>query len=213
MKLIQKHIFKGTREFEIVDDAIYMRIKSLLKEEKLTVGLSTLNPEPVINKAFMDFHDRVKSEPLLSLLLNKPNAKEFNAFIDTLSRRIEEESTGFSGIKATPQPAGIAANVHEEPPAFDDIDEIEKSRLRFKDVSIDVGEVDNMIQMLERYVEGEDIKPLISSMQALKFEPQNEACMQQVVNAFNDLGVTQGAVLTYAPYISTLLSDDPFEKH
>lgn len=213
IKLIQKHLLKGTRVFEIVDDAVYVRTKSLLKEEKLTVGLSILNPEPVINKPYLDFHSRVKHEPLLSLLLNKPSAKEFNAFVDTLSRRVLEESNGFSGIKATPQSSGIAADVHEEPPVFDKIDVIEKSRLRYKEISVNVSEVANMIQMLERYVDTDDIKPLISAMQALKIEPKNEACMEHVVNAFIDLGITQGAVLTYAPYISVLLSDDPFANH
>ncbi|MDH5182833.1 MAG: hypothetical protein OEX12_02985 [Gammaproteobacteria bacterium] len=210
IKLTQKSFLKGSREFEIVDDSIYVRIKSLLKEEKLTIGLSILSPEPVVNMPYLHFHSRFKSEPLLSLLFNKPNENEFNAFVDTLSRRALEESAGFSGIKAFSPPAGIAANVHEEPPEFEDL---EQSRLRFKEITVDPAEVDNMIQMLEKYVDAEDIKPLLSTMQALKAEPQNETTMQQVVDAFNDLGISQGAVLTYAPYISVLLSDDPFANH
>jgi hypothetical protein len=55
MKLTQKAFLKGTREFEIIDDAIYVRIKGLLKEEKLTIGLSTLNPEAVVNGSALEF--------------------------------------------------------------------------------------------------------------------------------------------------------------
>ena len=57
MKLIQKRFLKGTREFEILDeDAVYVRIKGLLKEEKLTVSLSMLNPEPVVNGSELEFY-------------------------------------------------------------------------------------------------------------------------------------------------------------
>jgi hypothetical protein len=35
--------------------------------------------------------------------------------------------------------------------------------------------------------------------------------MARLVHAFDELGPRQGAVLTYAPYIGVLLSDDPAE--
>jgi hypothetical protein len=73
-----------------------------------------------------------------------------------------------------------------------------------------VAKVDNAIQMLERYLVVEDIKPLLTALEALKAEPQNESYLAQMENAFNDLGIMQGAVLTYAPYIGILLSDNPF---
>ncbi|NIQ09905.1 MAG: hypothetical protein GWN55_13830, partial [Phycisphaerae bacterium] len=56
MKLVQKRFFKCVRQFEIIDDAVYARIKGLLKEEKLTVGLFMLNPEPVVNGSELEFH-------------------------------------------------------------------------------------------------------------------------------------------------------------
>ena len=68
------------------------------------------------------------------------------------------------------------------------------------------------IQQLNMYVAVEDIQPLLFAMEALKLEPKNEAHLKQMENAFNALGITQGAVLTYAPYIGLLLSDDPFDN-
>ena len=67
MKLVQKQFLKGRREFELGDDVISFRIKTALKEEKLTVDLSILNPEPVENKPFLEFHSRVKCGPLLAV--------------------------------------------------------------------------------------------------------------------------------------------------
>ena len=60
--------------------------------------------------------------------------------------------------------------------------------------------------MLKTYLDENDIKPLLDSLETLKAEPQNEAAFRETVDAFNDLGINQGAVLTYAPYLSVLLS-------
>jgi hypothetical protein len=64
--------------------------------------------------------------------------------------------------------------------------------------------------MLEQHLDVEEIKPLLAALEALKAEPENESCFAHLVKAFDDLGSRQGAVLTYAPYVSILLSDDPF---
>jgi hypothetical protein len=63
--------------------------------------------------------------------------------------------------------------------------------------------------MLEQYLDTEEIKPLLTALEALKGEPENESCIGQLVTAFDNLGPQQGAVLTYAPYIGVLLSDAP----
>ena len=55
-----------------------------------------------------------------------------------------------------------------------------------------------------------DIKPLLSSLETLKADPQNEIHHQNVINAFNELNHLQGAALTYAPYLNIFVSDDPF---
>jgi len=208
MKLVQKQFLKGSREFEIADDVVNVRIKTLLKEEKVTVVLTILNPEPVVNKPFLEFHSRVKCGPLFSLLINKPNAEEFNAFVDELKQRARQEYNAFAGLKAGSQPEGLAGNVYEEPPEFE---ESEKSRSRNNGKPVNVANIDNAIQMLQRHLNSEEIKPVLSALEALKAEPENESYFGQLVKAFDELGPRQGAVLTYAPYVSILLSDGPFE--
>jgi hypothetical protein len=210
MKLVQKHLLKGTREFEIVDDAINVRIKTPFKEEKVAVVLTILNPEPVVNKPFLEFHSRVKCGPLFSLLINKPNAEEFNAFVNELKRRARQEYNAFAGLKAGPVPEGLAGNVYHEPPEFE---ESGKNRIGKNAKPVSVANVDNAMQMLEKHLDAEEIKPLLTALEALKEDPENESYFGQLVKAFDDLGPRQGAVLTYAPYISILLSDNPFGYH
>lgn len=206
-KLVQKHFLKGSREFEIVDDAVNVRIKTPFKEEKLTVMLTILNPEPVVNEPFLEFHSRVKCGPLLSLLLDKPNAEEFNVFVNELKRRAREEYNAFAGLKAGAKPEGLPGNVYEEPPEFGET-AINRPGKTGKPLSVE--NLDGAIQMLKQHLDAEDIRPLLTALEALKEDPENESCFDQLVKAFDDLGPRQGAVLTYAPYVSILLSDDPF---
>jgi hypothetical protein len=208
MKLVQKQLLKGTREFEIVDTLVNLRIKTLFKEKVLTVDLSMLNPEPEVNEPFLEFHSRVRSGPSLSLLIDKPNSLEFNAFVDELKQRALQEYNAFAGLKAGTLPEGMAANVFEDPPDFDAPG---PNRTKQKVQPISIENIDITIQMLEQYLDAEEIKPFLSALETLKAEPENESYFRQLVTAFDDLGPHQGAVLTYAPYINILLSDDPFE--
>jgi len=207
MKLVQKQFLKGKREFEITDDVVLVRMKTPFKEEKLTVLLTMLDPEPVVNKSNLEFHSRVKCGPLLSLLLDKPDAETFNAFVNTLKQRAREEYNAFAGLKAGSQPERLAGNVYTEPPDFDDSGKNKKSK---KQKPVDVENIGIAMQMLRQHMEAEDIKPLLIALEALKQDPENESCLGQLVTAFDGLGPKQGAVLTYAPYVSLLLSDGPF---
>ncbi len=207
MKLIQKNFLKGTREFELEGDIVNVRIKRIFKEEKLTIGLSTLNPDPVANRSYLEFHSHTKSGPVLSLFLNKPNAEQFNTFIDMLKQRVHEENNALAGVNVASQSAGLAANIYEEPPEFK---EFGHNRLKNKGQNVNPTRVEESIQLLEKYMDKEEIKPLLAALEALKTEPQNDSYFMQIENAFNDLGIMQGAVLTYAPYLSILLADDPF---
>ena len=99
-KLIQKHFLYGTQEFELRDDFIKVRINRLLKGKKeLDIELAILNPEPVISESRLHFHSRVKCGPLISLYLNKPNAKEFNAFVEAVKAKAKMEYAAFAGLK------------------------------------------------------------------------------------------------------------------
>jgi len=99
MKLIQKHLLKGTREFELLDEEVRVRIKSPFKEKELSVPLAILNPEPVVNNSQLDFHSRVKCGPMFSLDLNKPTAGEFNAFVDAVKAKALKEYNAFAGLE------------------------------------------------------------------------------------------------------------------
>ncbi len=209
MKLVQKSLLEGTREYEIIDDdTLSVRIKRLLKEEKLTVSLSMLNPEPVLNGSELEFYSDYKGRPILSLLLNKPNAAEFDTFIDTLKKKIIGEDDILTSVDDDSQDTkvseALARNVYEEPPLF-----FEDSADR-RDITsvlpVNAERLSDDISMLKTYLEEEDIRPLIDSLETLKAGPDNEAAYQKMLDAYDVLGIKQGAVLTYAPYLKVLLS-------
>jgi hypothetical protein len=208
-KLIQKHMLKGTTEFEIFDDYIAIRAKSKFSQtdsETLTVTLAVLNPEPVITRTHLEFISRVNGETLLSLALSRPNVMEFNNFVNTLKQRALAEYNAISGISVKAKSAELNGNLYEEPPEFDELSPADISKAK----SISVEGVENAINMLETYVSNEEIQPLISALVELKKAPQDHSKLVEVATVFNDLGPSQGAVLTYAPYITIMLSDDPF---
>lgn len=99
MKLIQKHLLKGTQEFELLDDEVRVRIKSPFKQKEISVPLAILNPEPEINNSRLEFHSRVKCGPLLSLYLNKPNAEEFTTFVEAVKEKALKEYKAFAGLQ------------------------------------------------------------------------------------------------------------------
>ena len=87
---------------------------------------------------------------------------------------------------------------------------VRKSRNNQKLQSIKIEDIDIALEMLKKYLDAQDINPLVCSLETLKTEPQNETYQEQVMSAFNDLGILQGAALTYAPYLNIFVSDDPF---
>lgn len=195
MKLIQKNFPKGSREFEIIDDTVHVRIKKLLKEERLTIDLSRLDPVPVENGSELIFHSTGKHGLSLSLFRDKPNASAFNAFVAVLKQSISGEDSS--------QTSAPGWNVYEEPPGFED-EEASQKTIAFKPVNAQ--RVAGDITMLSTYLDKEAIKPLIDALEILKAEPENEAAFQHVVNTYQELGINQGAALTYAPYLKVLLS-------
>jgi hypothetical protein len=99
VKLVQRSLFNGTREFELLDDDVRVRTKTLFKQKEISVSLAILNPEPVIVGSQLHFHSRVKCGPLLSLSLNKPNKQEFDAFVAAVKEKAQKEFNAFAGIR------------------------------------------------------------------------------------------------------------------
>ena len=83
-------------------------------------------------------------------------------------------------------------------------------KIKNKGQPVKVEDIDIALRMLKTYMDTQDINPLLSTLETLKTDTQNEAYQAQVIDAFNDLGNLQGAVLTYAPYLNIFVSDDPF---
>jgi len=79
--------------------------------------------------------------------------------------------------------------------------------------NIDIVKIDNSIKLLKKYITDTNIEALISILESLKPDPHNELVLAQASEKINNIGTTQGAVLTYAPYINLLLSDDPFGNY
>ena len=203
IKLIQKQLFKGAREFEIVGDQIHVRSRN---EGTLSVTLAVLNPEPVITRSHLEFVSRVNGEPLFSMLLSRPNVTEFNNFVNTLKQKALEEYNAISGISVSAKSTTLNGNLFEEPPEFNEVTPEDVS----KDKNISVAGIENAISMLKTYVKSEEVQLLITALEALKQAPQDHAKLIEVASVFNQLGSSQGAVLTYAPYVGIMLSDNPF---
>jgi len=75
---------------------------------------------------------------------------------------------------------------------------------------LELADIDNAIQVLNKYVKETDIEPLISTLEALKKDSCNESLLEQLADAWRNLGVYQGAVLTYVPKFYTFIPDDIF---
>lgn len=70
--------------------------------------------------------------------------------------------------------------------------------------------VEESIAMLESHLDPAQIAPLVAVLRELARAPEDAALLARLSETFAELGVLQGAVLTYAPSIGALLSDDPF---
>lgn len=80
------------------------------------------------------------------------------------------------------------------------------------DGAVDSIRIDESIDLLKQHMgTDESIKPLIAILEKVSDNPYNTALIDELAEVFNGLGVTRGAVLTFAPYIGTVLQDDPFE--
>jgi len=174
-RIIQKHPDRGTREFELVDDAIEYRISSPFGDEELSVVLSVLAPEPVVDGSMLYFVSEVNREALIKLFVDLPDAEQFAGFVQTVQQRIREEDFG-----------KLAADNRKS--------------------VITQEQVDTTIRMLETNLDTESIEVLLATLRQLSEAPEDHKRLNEVVDAFHDLGVQQGAVLTYTSFFNTLIS-------
>lgn len=93
-KIVQMHPDQGFRQFELVGDAIEYRISSQFGEEELSVVLSVLAPDPVVDGSMMYFISEVNREALIKMFVDLPDPETFSKFVATVQRRIGEESFG-----------------------------------------------------------------------------------------------------------------------
>jgi len=70
---------------------------------------------------------------------------------------------------------------------------------------IDTVKLGISIKLLKQYVNDSSIEPLLSALEAVKKDPDNESLLVALTDTFAALGIVQGAVLTYAPYLSFIL--------
>ena len=181
IRIVQKHPEQGTREFELVDDLIEYRISSPVAEEELSVVLSVLSPEPVVDGSMMYFVSEVNREALIKLFIDLPDAETFAGFVRTVKQRIKEED--FGKLSADNRKSAITSE-----------------------------QVDTTISMLETNMDQTSIEELLSTLRDLSCAPDDHKRLVSVVEAFNDLGMQQGSVLTYAPFFNTLLSSTDLDN-
>ena len=179
--IFQQHPDLGTREFKLVGDAIEYRISNQFGNEELTVVLSVLSPEPVIDGSLMYFISEVNREALIKLFVDLPDAGTFSKFVTMLQQRIREESFG---------------NLHASN----------------RESEITTEQIDTTIHMLETHLGPRGIENLLKALHELSEKPGNRDSLNCVIDAFNQLGVQQGAVLTYAPFFNTLLSSTDLDE-
>jgi len=76
--------------------------------------------------------------------------------------------------------------------------------------NMNVADIENAIQELNKYAKEPRLEPLISILEKLKKDSCNDALLAQLADTWNNLGIFQGTVLTYVPKFYTWIPDDIF---
>lgn len=84
------------------------------------------------------------------------------------------------------------------------------SKIKNNSRPITAADIDIAVRMLKTHVDNPEIAPLILALETLRTKPLDDAYQSAVIDAFNKLTISQGAALTYAPYLNVFMSDDPF---
>ncbi|WP_462320767.1 hypothetical protein [Halochromatium sp.] len=76
--------------------------------------------------------------------------------------------------------------------------------------AFNVERIDESIAMLKQYLDAETLTPLLTVLDEMAKAPDDATLLDRLSDTVDDMGILQGAVLTYAPYIAILLSDQAF---
>ena len=76
---------------------------------------------------------------------------------------------------------------------------------------VDAEKIGISIELIKQYINDSSVDPVIVLLESLQQDPSNEALRKQLAKTLKGLGIIQGAVLTYAPYVAILVSIDLFE--
>lgn len=79
--------------------------------------------------------------------------------------------------------------------------------------TVNVSRIDESRSMLRQYLDDETLGPLLNVLDEMIKAPSDQRLQEQLATTFDDLGMIQGAVLTYAPYIAILLAEDRIPDH
>ena len=77
-------------------------------------------------------------------------------------------------------------------------------------VNLSVTNIDDSIKTLTTQANEPNLDPLITVLEALKQDIDNESLQTQFFDTWRNLGIYQGTVLTYLPHFYTLIPDDIF---
>ena len=75
---------------------------------------------------------------------------------------------------------------------------------------IDAQRINESQLMLKQYLDAETLAPLLDVLNEMAENPEDEALLDRLSETVDSLGIMQGAVLTYAPYIALVLSEYRF---
>lgn len=147
--IIQNHPTQGTRAFKLVDDSIEYRISGPFGDEELSVVLSVLSPEPVIDGSMLYFVSEVNREALIKLFIDLPDAVTFKKFVGAVQYRIGEE--GFGKLAAANRDTEIT---HEQV----------ETTVRMLETYLDSTNIDGLLCTLRRLAEAPEDPELLESV-------------------------------------------------
>lgn len=211
-RLTQKHWLKGVQALEIDGADLKIRRKPPFRPAVQTrIPLAALGPEPLLSPACVSFASRASGQVLVSLAIGRPDARTFNEFLGELRTRVSVATGADAGNGGAPdfeaRASALNGNVQDAPPEFAVDDGAATIRIR---QAVKRDELEQAIGMLRRHLDEASIEPFIEALEDLLSDPADQARLDEVARRFAGLGIGQGAVLTYAPYLGFLLSDHPF---